>query len=465
VITVKRRISVVILVVLVFSSFYFWPFGNFVEAINLTNVDSNIETNASEINNSNNSNGANNSNDTDAANNVENTTDDANSTGDTTNTDENSANGSNTTNSTNTVRQLTLQEQQEQVKKNLEQANEQLSYVEEELSNKLVEIQQLQDTISQYQSEMSRLEESYKQIQQEVSNTEANLEKEQVKLNKQKKAVKARLRAIYEQGDITYLDVLLNSQNVIDFLANFLLLEEITEYDNNKLDEIKNKMAEIEAEKQVLTIKKAQLKELKSEYEQKNTYLINSKTILENEKNSLTDSELTLMASIDTYKKQQEEIETLIQRSIASSTYELFYTGGVMIWPTYTSSYITSQFGSRLHPIQGIVKNHAGIDIGGKMNDPVYAAADGVIIYYGWMSGYGNTVMIDHGLNDEGVKIVTLYGHGNALLDTLRVGSVVKQGEQVMYLGSTGNSTGPHVHFEVRENGVAVDPKNYLSAQ
>ena len=80
------------------------------------------------------------------------------------------------------------------------------------------------------------------------------------------------------------------------------------------------------------------------------------------------------------------------------------------------------------------------------MDDPVYAAADGVIIYYGWMSGYGNCVMVDHGMDNSGKKIVTLYGHGNRFMDNLRIGTVVKQGEQIMYLGSTGNSTGPHVH-------------------
>ena len=118
-----------------------------------------------------------------------------------------------------------------------------------------------------------------------------------------------------------------------------------------------------------------------------------------------------------------------------------------------------------MHPIQGIVKNHDGIDIGGHTNDPVYAAQDGVIIYYSWMSGYGNTVMIDHGTNDEGVKIVTLYGHGDSFIDELTVGSEVKKGQLILNMGSTGNSTGSHVHFEVRENGVAVDPKKYLSSE
>ena len=183
----------------------------------------------------------------------------------------------------------------------------------------------------------------------------------------------------------------------------------------------------------------------------------------ENYKNSLSESEKQITAEIENYKKQQEELENLIRYTIDGSTYELKYSGGVMIWPTLESSYITSPYGSRLHPIQGVIKNHDGIDIGGNTGDPVYAAADGIVIYSTFNTGgYGNMVMIDHGLNTEGIKIVTLYAHGNKLLKN--VGDTVKQGDIVMEMGSTGNSTGPHVHFEVRENGTHVDPKNYLSA-
>ena len=135
-----------------------------------------------------------------------------------------------------------------------------------------------------------------------------------------------------------------------------------------------------------------------------------------------------------------------------------------MQWPTVPNAYITSPCGTRLHPIYGIMKLHKGIDIGGgvKIGDPIYAAADGVIIYSNYNDGgYGNMVMIDHGLDSNGTKIITLYGHGSKLLKN--VGDVVKKGDEIMELGSTGNSTGPHVHFEVRENGVAVDPKKYLS--
>lgn len=133
-----------------------------------------------------------------------------------------------------------------------------------------------------------------------------------------------------------------------------------------------------------------------------------------------------------------------------------------MIWPTLDTSYITSPYGSRLHPIQGVVKNHDGIDIAGAMGDPIYAAADGIIIYSSYNGGYGNMIMIDHGISSEGIKVVSLYGHGSKLLKN--VGDVVKQGDIIMEVGSTGNSTGPHTHFEVRESGTHVDPKKYLSS-
>ena len=367
------------------------------------------------------------------------------------------------TTSNETVRTLTLQEQQKQVNTNLDTANQQLGYVETELTAKEIEIQKLQDQIDGLQRKLDVSETNYKIAQDEYFKSEQELEKLKKNYEKEKKALKKRLRAIYAKGEISYLEVLLNSKDIVEFLSNYLILDEIADYDNKIITEIKTEMEAINEKNEKLIAKKEELKKIKAENEKQNVLLTNTKTILENEKKSLNDSELTLMAQIDSYKKQQIEIEGLINRSIYSSTYELFYTGGVMIWPTYTTSYITSPFGSRLHPIQGITKNHNGIDIGGRTNDPVYAAADGVIIYYGWMSGYGNCVMVDHGMDNLGKKIVTLYGHGNGFLENLGIGSVVKQGDQIMYLGSTGNSTGPHVHFEVRENGVAVDPKTYLS--
>ena len=373
-------------------------------------------------------------------------------------TNENKLNENSTENRT-----LTLQEQQNQVKENLNNANIQLQYVENELTSSLIQVQKLQDRIDQYQAKLDEVNEKYQKLQNQVEEHQKKLDTVQESYNRKNEALKQRLVAFYKSGSINFLDVLMDSNNIIDFVSRYYLIKKMTEYDAKSMEEIEKQKQEIEKVTNELKESKADMKLTKADAEQQTVVLTNTKTILENQISSLTESEQSLKSQIDIYKKQQEELENLIQYAIRSSTYELRYSGGIMVWPTLTTSYITSQYGSRLHPIQGIIKNHAGIDIGGSTGNPVYAAADGVIIYSQYNTGgYGNLVMIDHGTNSEGVKIVTLYGHGNKLLRN--VGESVKQGELIMEMGSTGNSTGPHVHFEVRENGVAVDPKKYLSS-
>lgn len=364
----------------------------------------------------------------------------------------------------NEVRALTLSEQQNQVSEELANANSQLEYVQSELSSKMMDIQNLQDKISAYQKEYDEINANYEDLQSQVEQVEEQLDKVQTQYNKKDKALRKRIVELYKQGSTSYIDVLLGSKNILDFVSNYFMISKIAEYDNKALVELNNEKKQIQKTNNELQEKKAKMKIAKNNAAKQEVILTNTKTILESEKASLDESEQTLLAQIESYKKQQEEINSLISQSIIASTYELQYSGGVMTWPTLASNYITSPFGSRLHPIQGIVKNHDGIDIGGHTGDDIYAAQDGVIIYYSWMSGYGNTVMIDHGTNDDGVKIVTLYGHGNNFIDGLSVGSTVTKGQVVMKMGSTGNSTGPHTHFEVRENGVATDPKKYLSS-
>ena len=364
----------------------------------------------------------------------------------------------------NEVRALTLSEQQNQVSEELANANSQLEYVQSELSSKMMDIQNLQDKISAYQKEYDEINANYEDLQSQVEQVEEQLDKVQTQYNKKDKALRKRLVELYKQGSTSYIDVLLGSKNILDFVSNYFMISKIAEYDNKALVELNNEKKQIQKTNNELQEKKAKMKIAKNNAAKQEVILTNTKTILESEKASLDESEQTLLAQIESYKKQQEEINSLISQSIIASTYELQYSGGVMTWPTLASNYITSHFGSRLHPIQGIVKNHDGIDIGGHTGDDIYAAQDGVIIYYSEMSGYGNTVMIDHGTNDDGVKIVTLYGHGNNFIDGLAVGSTVTKGQVVMKMGSTGNSTGPHTHFEVRENGVATDPKKYLSS-
>ena len=156
-------------------------------------------------------------------------------------------------------------------------------------------------------------------------------------------------------------------------------------------------------------------------------------------------------------EKQEDSLiadSNAIEKQIVSLQSNGKYTGGSMGWPVpgYTKF---SKYGMRMHPILKKKKLHTGIDIGCKTGDKIVASNDGTVIFSGVKGGYGNAVIIDHG-----GKISTLYGHNSKLL--VKVGDKVKKGEQIAKAGSTGLSTGPHCHFEVRVNGKPVDPAPYL---
>ena len=362
---------------------------------------------------------------------------------------------------TNTVRPLTLKEQKNQVQEAIDATSRRLDYVSGELSDTAIEIQSLNDKIQGYQTELDKVNAEYNDYSDKIQRTETELTNIQEKYNRKNELFKKRLVALYKRGNLSYLDVLLSSTNIVDFVSNYFIVQEIAEYDSEDLKELSDYSEQLKITKETLDEQKTRLKKLKEEADTQMCLVQNAQVLVQNYMKSLNASEKELVSQINTYKLQQQEIEGLIANAARSANYELNYSGGVMAWPTYESNYITSPFGSRLHPIQGVTKNHDGIDIGGHTGDSVYAASDGIVIYAAWLGGYGNAVMIDNGLTSDGKRLVTLYGHGSAFVS--QVGDRVTKGQEIMKMGSTGNSTGPHVHFEVRENNVPVDPKKYLS--
>jgi len=161
-------------------------------------------------------------------------------------------------------------------------------------------------------------------------------------------------------------------------------------------------------------------------------------------------------------KKIEEEEDKLISQSnalvnqIKNLQKSGAYAGGSMTWPCPSSKTISSYYGNRLHPILKKYKMHTGIDISAKQGASIVAANKGTVIMAGWQSGYGYTVVVDHGGG-----ITTLYAHCSKIL--VSVGQNVKAGETIAKVGSTGMSTGPHLHFEVRKNGATTNPLNYVS--
>lgn len=361
----------------------------------------------------------------------------------------------------NEVSNKTLLEQSNEVRQKLEESSTRLEYVQSELSTSLQQIQELGDKITEYENQYNDLKNQVAEMEANIAVIDADINKVQAEYDRKENLLKKRMVALYKAGDATYLDVLLSSSSIVDFLSKYYMLEKIIDYDTDLMKELEVEKNSIENKKQEQEKKKADLKVAKAKAGQMQILMENNKMLQENYSAKLTTEEATLNEQILQYKQEQEEIERQIQAAINwSGDLAIQYKGGVMIWPVgVNGTYITSPFGNRLHPIQGVYKYHSGIDIGNAgYGAPVLAAADGIVTYAGVMSGYGNCVMINHGSG-----IVTLYGHGQTIYATL--GQTVKQGDVIMAVGSTGNSTGPHLHFEVRKDGVATSPIPFLKGE
>lgn len=366
----------------------------------------------------------------------------------------------NNENNTNTEN-MTLQDKQKEVQEKLEESNNRLKYVQSELSVSLQKIQELDDSIAKYTEELNKLQNQVNTLENEIKVTDEELAKNEEEYKRKENLFKRRVVALYEAGETTYLDVLLSSKGLMDFLSNYYMLEEIMQYDDELLKEVESRKKEIEEKRADQEKRNSTLKVAKAQASRMQILMENNKMLQQNYSSQLTEEEKELNEKIEAYKQEETSLENQILAAINwGDKLAIHYTGGVMIWPVgKEGTYITSGYGNRLHPIQGIYKSHSGIDIGNAgYGAPVIAAADGVVTFAGVMGGYGNCVMINHG---DG--IVTLYGHGQEILTTL--GTEVSKGDAIMLVGSTGNSTGPHLHFEVRKDGIIQDPIPYLKGE
>ncbi len=359
---------------------------------------------------------------------------------------------------TNDINELTNQKNETQEK--IEDINSKIEYVQTEISNSLLEIQKLDDKIRNYEQENIELNQRIENLETSINQTSEQLEKTTDEYNKRNELLKKRLVALYEEGDVAYLEVLLSAKSLSEFLGMYYAMVEIAEYDNALIDEVDQKRKIIETSKQKLQNETAEIKTLKMQAEQTETILKNTKSLQQGNVEKLSENEKVLNDEIQKYKNDMALIEAKIQELNGyTGEINIQYTGGIMIWPVaVTGTRITSYYGTREHPIEGIIKLHQGIDIGSAgFGAPVVATADGVVTYAGELGSYGNCVMVYHGNG-----LTTLYGHGQKILT--KVGTEVKQGDVIMEVGSTGNSTGPHLHFEVRINGITTNPLNFVKA-
>ena len=351
---------------------------------------------------------------------------------------------------------LDLQEQQTQVQANQDMATSQLQAVQEELTENLQQIQELNTNITQYETEINDYNTQIVTLQDDITKTEEELKKAEDNYNSQKKLLDDRLITMYQAGTTEYLDVVLSSKTITEFLSNYYLLSILADSNVDFLDTIEEQKQIIEDEKKKLEEQKKQIDTAKEEKEKASIILQNTKVM---NTSQLTDQEKQIQSEIDAYQAQLNQLEAEIQEITADSIIiNPNYIGGEMLWPVPGYTKLSSTFKMRVHPITGVYKLHSGINIPAPTGTNFLAANDGVVVKAGYNTAYGNMVMIDHG---GGVS--TLYAHGSEIL--VQVGQVVKRGESILKVGSTGYSTGPHAHFEVRINGTPVDPLPYVTNQ
>ena len=351
-----------------------------------------------------------------------------------------------------------LDKQKKEVSEELNKKNKQHEYVNEELTTALLEIQKLDDEILQYETDLNKYETQLSKLQTSIDEAIEKIDLVQEDYQTREEILRERLVEMYKAGDVTYLEVLLSSKSLTEFISSYFLMRQLVEYDNKLIEQVEREKNDLEYTKAKLEKEQKEVKTIKAKKEQTTIILNNKKTLQKAHVNKLSEEEKKLQKEIIEYKKEVYRIQSLISQVSGEPNLQIQYTGGDMIWPVAKEgTAITSYYEQREHPITGIIHYHSGIDIGNAyFGTPVVAALDGYVSYAGWLGGYGNCVIINHG---NGVS--TLYGHGQAILTTLH--KEVKQGELIMEVGSTGNSTGPHLHFEIRINGYTVNPLLYVN--
>lgn len=351
----------------------------------------------------------------------------------------------------------------------LEQENWQ--QVIEDVSAKLKQIQADLDAanarLQSIQTKQAEINAQIAQTQNEIVKMEAYLKTRQDVLNR-------RVRAIYMHGQLNYLEVILGANSFSDFANRVELLKRVIRSDYNLILEIQKQKTAIEAKKAQLEEDKRQLDALAAEAEKTRQEIAKKKAEQQKVLDAAKSNKAAAAQMEQDLNAQLASVRNLIQQRLAAAeaarqaaqqqaasddeggggSDDNYVQGtGAMGWPC--SGPITSPFGYRTHPIFGTTIFHAGIDIGVDYGTPIHAADSGVVVYSGWISGYGNAVIIDHGGG-----ISTLYGHNQSL--AVSEGQSVSKGSVIAYAGSTGNSTGPHCHFEVDVNGSPVNPMGYL---
>ena len=355
-------------------------------------------------------------------------------------------------------------EDEDSLRAQLSSLEEQKAEVQERIADLTAQKDDVQATRDALQQEIDLTREEISTVEAYIDRLQGQIDVKTTELDAAEKALEQKeeefartVRTTYEQGDVSYLEVLLNSSSFSDLLSRMEIVTSLMDYSQKVVDEYKAAKEDIEQKRDDLQNTQDEQKD----YQENLSYKVDDLAASEAEQAALQESlEAYVAESEAEYDRIAAEMQS-VSDEIAAMSAQAAQNGsvpmgdGTLIWPTPSCTTNSSAYGWRIHPIYGTPKFHAGEDIPAGYGAEILAAASGTVVTAGWVSGYGNYTVIDHGGG-----MMTAYGHQSQIL--VSVGQTVTQGDLIGYVGSTGNSTGPHLHFEVYINGSTVDPKSFF---
>lgn len=380
-----------------------------------------------------------------------------------------------------TTSDIQKQEQEKQQNENqIKQTEKEKEEITEQKNKTMSEVETITTQISDYENQIAELDTKISDLNVKIVESEEKLNKAREDYTKQEELLEARLIATYEAGDTSYLDFILSSESFTDLISNYYFVTEIATYDAELLESIQKQKEEIEQAKQTLENSKNELATSKASKQSVSTQLTTAKEEKNKKVAALSEDEKKLQERIDELNESNKSIDSKIKAAkaaieAAKKQQQQSGNGNSNTGGTSTGGGAVSSSGF-IYPVPAAYARittglyyssgsyHGAIDFGsgGINGQPIYAVADGYVVTSERLSGsYGNYILIAH-YNG----LYTLYAHGQDGSRTVSAGQTVKQGQQIMRVGNTGNSTGPHLHFEVRTDPGTYanrkNPMNYL---
>ena len=340
-----------------------------------------------------------------------------------------------------------VQQQRQQVEQQRDQLKKLETTAEKERSGLQKRLKSTETTLQSQEAELDKSTKALKSLEQSLIETEASYRQQQL-------VMLARLQFLQKQRDRQGLSLLLKSNDLNDLLDKRYRLKKLFDSDRKSLATLQTQTTKLNAQRSQVEMKKNEIALIMQQLlAQKNELNAQSSYQKEFIKHLKTNREALESAIVQLERDSTSIGQIIRQRSIGDKQGIVITGRGVMTVPV--DAEITSGFGYRMHPILGYQKFHSGLDFGSDSGSTIRSAAAGIVIYAQWYGGYGNTVIVDHGNG-----FTTLYGHTEGFY--VAEGATVQKGQPIAAVGSTGLSTGPHLHFEVRQNGEPIDPVPYL---